>query len=121
MWDVFSGTIVNTIAVAVGSLAGLSFGAKLPARYQQIVLSALGLVTLTLGMDAAVLRFADTVSEYAPKVEGSSTYGARVAIVMITSLILGSLLGTALRLHERTEALGKPAIRRVRRSLRRGS
>ena len=106
MWGVFSGTIVNTLAVAAGSLAGLSLGTRLPAKYQQIVLTALGLVTLTLGMDAAVLRFADTVSQHAPKVGAGSTYGARVAMVMITALVLGALIGTALRLHERTEALG---------------
>ena len=106
MWAVFSGTIVNTIAVAAGSLVGLSVGARLPARYQQIVLTALGLVTLTLGMDAAVLRFADTVSQYAPQVGAGSTYGARVAMVMITALVVGAVIGTALRLHERTEALG---------------
>lgn len=106
MWMIFSGTIVNAVAVVGGSLAGLFLGTRLPARYQQIVLHALGLVTLTLGVDAAVLRFADTVKEFGPRVGGGSTYGARVAMVMITALIVGAVIGTALRLHERTEALG---------------
>ena len=106
MWSIFNGTIINAIAVAGGSLVGLSLGARLPKRYQDIVLHALGLVTLTLGFDAAVLRFANTVTEYAEKVDGGSTYGARVAMVMISSLIIGALIGTALRLHERVESAG---------------
>ena len=106
MWSIFSGTIINTLTVALGSLAGLSFAAKLPQRYQQIVLSTLGLVTVTLGIDAAVLRFANTVEQYAPQVRDSRTYGARVAMVMIGSLIIGSLIGTALRLHDRIQSVG---------------
>lgn len=106
MWSIFSGTIVNAVAVAVGSLTGLTIGPRLPERYQQIVLHALGLVTLTLGFDAAVLRFAGAVAEFGPKVEGGSTYAARVAMVMISSLVIGAVIGTALRLHERVESLG---------------
>ena len=48
---------MNVVAVAVGSVAGLSIAHRMPERYAQIVLSALGLVTITLGVDAAVLRF----------------------------------------------------------------
>ena len=46
MWSILNGTIVNTVTVILGSLVGLSIGARLPARYQQIVLNVLGLVTI---------------------------------------------------------------------------
>lgn len=106
MWSIFSGTIVNVITVAVGSLLGLSISGSLPERYRTIVLQALGLVTITLGIDAAVLRFAETVARFAPQVQGGKTYGARLAMVMIGSLLIGTILGTALRLHERIESAG---------------
>lgn len=106
MWSILNGTIVNVATVLVGSLAGLSVAARLPERYRSIILGALGLVTITLGVDAAVLRFADLVSEFAPQVEGGRTYGARLAMVMIGSLLAGAIIGTALRLHERIESLG---------------
>jgi len=48
MWSIFSGTIVNVVTVAVGSLLGLSISGSLPERYRSIVLQALGLVTVTL-------------------------------------------------------------------------
>lgn len=106
MWAVFNGTIVNVITVAVGSLAGLSISAKLPERYRTIVLYSLGLITITLGVDAAVVKSAQTVAHFGPLVEDGQTYGARVAIVIIGSLLVGAIIGTALRLHERIEGLG---------------
>ncbi len=106
MWSILNGTIVNTVTVIAGSLLGLSIGAKLPERYQQIVLNSLGLITIVLGVDAAVVRFADIVDEFAPLVGGGNTYGARVAMVMIGSLLVGAIIGTALRLHERVEGIG---------------
>src|SRR3990172_5351928 len=106
MWSIFSGTIVNVFTVAVGSLLGLSISGSLPDRYRTIVLQALGLITVTLGIDAAVLRFSETVTRFAPLVQGGKTYGARLAIVMIASLLIGTILGTALRLHERIESVG---------------
>lgn len=106
MWLIFSGTIVNVIAVACGSLIGLSAAARVPDRYRTIVLQALGLVTVTLGVDAGVLKFAETVRHFGPMVANGETYGARLAMVMIGSLIVGAVVGTALRLQERIEGLG---------------
>lgn len=106
MWSILNGTIVNVITVAVGSLLGLSMAAKLPKRYRQILLSALGLVTITLGIDGAVIRLGDIVAKFGPLVEDGQAYGARVALVMITCLLVGAVLGTALRLHERIEWFG---------------
>ncbi len=106
MWSILNGTIVNVMTVAVGSLVGLSVASKLPERYQRILLDALGLITITLGVDAAVLGFAETVETFRPVGDAGKTYGATVAMVMIGSLLIGSILGTALRLHERVEGLG---------------
>ncbi len=106
MWPILNGTVVNTFTVLIGSLVGLAVSAKLPERYRLIVLNSLGLVTIALGIDAAVLRFADTVEMFAPLVPDGKTYGARVAMVMIGSLIIGAIIGTALRIHEGIESLG---------------
>lgn len=106
MWIALSGTLVNTLTVAVGSLLGIAAATRLPERYQHIVLNALGLITITLGIDAAVLKFASTVQTLAPQVGSPATYGARVAMVMIVSLIIGAVIGTALRLQDRIEQLG---------------
>lgn len=104
LWEATSGTIVNAVTVAVGSGIGLAFSARIPERYQRIILDCLGLVTVTLGIDAAVLGLGQLVTRYGV---GVPTYGARLGMVMVGSLIVGSILGTALRLQERIEGLGR--------------
>ncbi|MFQ5591530.1 MAG: DUF554 domain-containing protein [Phycisphaerae bacterium] len=106
MWLILNGTIVNAVTVAIGSLLGLSASARLPERYRNIVLNALGLVTITLGIDGAVIRMDKLIAKFGPLVKDAHAYGARLALVMIGSLLIGALLGTALRLHERIESLG---------------
>ena len=69
MWSILNGTLVNAATVLVGSVLGLSVAGRLPDRYRIIVLQSLGLVTITLGVDAAVLKFAETVERFGPQVE----------------------------------------------------
>lgn len=106
LWSILNGTIFNALTVIIGSLLGVFVGPSLQERYRLIVLHCLGLVTVTLGVDAGVLEFSRTVAEYAPKVPAGQTYGARLAMVMIGCLLVGAVIGTFLRLHDRIENLG---------------
>ena len=105
-WAMLNGTIVNAATVVAGCAIGLSAGGKLPERYRRIVLDGLGLITIVLGIDASVVILGRLVREYAPLVDAGRTFGARLGMVTIGSLLVGSLLGTWLRIHERLEALG---------------
>ena len=109
MWSVLNGTIVNATTVAVGSTIGLVLAARIPDRYQRIILNCLGLVTIILGIDASVIGMGEVVKTYGG---GDPTYGARIGMVVIGSLIVGAIIGTALRLHERIEGLGGVIHRR---------
>lgn len=106
MWQQINGSVVNALTVAAGTSAGLFMSHRLPERYQRIILSTLGLMTITLGIDAAVLNFSETVGQYRMRVASPETYGARLAMIMIGALVVGSIAGTWLRLHERIEAAG---------------
>ncbi len=107
MWSILNGTIVNALAVAAGCTVGLLAGGKLPGRYQRIILDVLGLITITLGIDAAVIRLSHVIAVYMPAGPAGKTYGARLGLVMVACLVLGALLGTMLRLHDRLEGLGR--------------
>ncbi len=48
------GTLINMITVAIGSSTGLLIGERLPERIQQSVVTGLGLVTLTVGLQNAL-------------------------------------------------------------------
>jgi len=112
-WSMLNGTIVNAATVVVGCAVGLGVGGRLAERYRRIVLDGLGLITITLGIDASVLILGRLVGTYAPQVDAGRTFGARLGMVTIGSLLVGSLVGTRLRLHERLEALGEQIHRRV--------
>jgi hypothetical protein len=115
MWSVLNGTIVNAITVACGCCIGLAASGRLPERYQRAILDVLGLITITLGVDAAVLRMQALVARYGSAPTAGNTYGARLALVMVGALVIGSLLGTWLRLHDRLEVLGRVIHQRVSR------
>ena len=79
------GTIVNTIAVIIGSSIGLTINKKLPKKYIKIVFNALGIFTLYLGIKMSL--------------EGKEM------LLMIFSLILGSLTGEWFKLEEKINNL----------------
>ncbi|MFH0983768.1 MAG: DUF554 domain-containing protein [Planctomycetota bacterium] len=112
MWHILNGTIVNALTVALGTALGVRFASRIPERYQQIIVNVLGLITITLGVDAAVNIQAAIVRRYGPLSSAGDRYGAVIGMVVVGSLVVGALLGTALRLHERLEGLGAAIHRR---------
>ena len=87
------GTLVNVITVLAGTGTGLLLGPRLPERVRTTVLSGLGLVTVAVG----VTSFLET----------------RNAVFPVVAIILGGLVGEALRIEDRLEALGERIRRRA--------
>ena len=112
MWSILNGTVVNALAVGGGCAVGLAASGRIPQRFQRIILDALGLITIVLGVEAAVGGMNQAVTEYLPAGDAGKTYGARLGLVMVASLVLGALGGTGLRLHQRIEGLGESLRRR---------
>lgn len=91
------GTIVNTIAVIVGSLIGLFIKGGLKERYQEIIMQALGLATLFIGAAGAMSGMLKIVNQ------GLETQGS---MLLIGSLVAGSLVGEFFNIELRLEQLG---------------
>ncbi|WP_421918748.1 DUF554 domain-containing protein [Marinifilum sp.] len=87
------GTLVNVAAIIVGGGIGLLFRAKIPERLFKIVFQAIGVFTLYLGFSMALK--------------------ASQLLIMVFSLVLGSLLGELLRLEERVEKLSEVLKKRM--------
>ncbi|PXX97969.1 DUF554 domain-containing protein [Marinifilum breve] len=87
------GTLVNVGAVIVGGSIGLLFRTKIPERLFKIVFQAIGVFTLYLGISMALK--------------------ASELLIMVFSLVLGSLLGELLRLEDRVEKLSESLKKRV--------
>ena len=85
------GTIVNTLTIVVGSVIGAVARRGISDRYKDGVFTALGLATVVLGANVSITHLAH--SEY--------------PVLFILSLAIGTLVGTALRLHERVTAFAE--------------
>ncbi len=93
-----TGTIINVAAVLVGATAGLLLKGGMPKRFQDILYSAIGLCTLFIGISGAMAGML-AVSD-----GGLAT---RDTMLMIGSLVLGSLLGELLDIERRLESVGE--------------
>lgn len=81
------GTIVNTIAVLIGGCIGLLLKKGLPQRLADILMKALGLCTLFIGITGVM--------------------GGKRTLLVILSMVLGTLLGEGIDLDKRINTLGR--------------
>jgi len=82
MW----GTLVNGAAIIVGGALGTLLNRNLPERYHSIVFQAMGLFVIVLGVSMAIKM--------------------QEMLLCVLALLLGGLLGEALRLDKQSERLG---------------
>ena len=88
------GTLVNVLAIVVGSLIGMLFRRGLKERFQNIMMQACGLATLFIGLSGA-LEMIFTVSE--GRLKSGST------MLIVVSLILGGLVGELINIERLLE------------------
>lgn len=93
-----TGTLVNVVAVLLGSSLGVLLGNRLPSRTRDVVTDALGLVTLLIAglsaMSVSSPALASYVGDSAP------------VLIVLGSLLIGGIVGSLLGLEARVEALG---------------
>ncbi len=80
------GTIANTLAIIAGSLLGLLFSRGIGNNYKEIILSGVGLSVVLIGVKSAL-------------VSGD-------LMVVIFSMVIGALLGEALKIENQLQAIG---------------
>lgn len=101
--DALSGTILNAVAVAIGTTVGLVAATRVNARLQESLTTGLGLFTLAIAMSMALQVFTDPAAR------------PEDALAVLGGLLLGVAIGEWLRLHDRLEALGGWFQRRLSR------
>jgi uncharacterized membrane protein YqgA involved in biofilm formation len=80
------GTLLNVCTVLLGGGIGALAGERLPERFRQTLMQAIGLMTLLIGFQMAL--------------------GTQSAIIVLGSLVLGALTGEAARIEDGLAALG---------------
>ncbi len=91
------GTIVDALAIVAGALIGRFAGKALPDRVQKTLLSACGVMTLFIGI-GGVMQHMLVVTQSGIKTQST--------MMMILSLIAGSVLGGLIDLEGKLEQLG---------------
>jgi uncharacterized membrane protein YqgA involved in biofilm formation len=95
------GTIVNTIAIAAGSLLGLLIKGGIPKRFNEIIMKALGLSVFYIGLSGS-LKSTDT-------------------LLLILSLISGALIGELADIDKWLSNLGQTIENRFKKLGKGGS
>lgn len=92
------GTIVNIVAILIGSLFGVLLGHRLPEKMSRTLTDAMGLVVLVIG----ALNLAELSSEeFKTAAEPFPTI-----LVVLASLLIGGVIGSLLRIEQRLEQFG---------------
>ncbi|MDO4815956.1 MAG: DUF554 domain-containing protein [Bacillota bacterium] len=95
------GVIVNVAAVIVGSAVGLLFKKGIPEKVSNAVMTAMGLCSLLVGITGVV--------------EGGN------ALVIIISMVLGTIVGTLLNIDGGVNRMGEFIEKRMKHSHGKGS
>jgi len=92
------GVIVNVLAVLVGSTIGLLFGRLIAERFRTIAFSGIGLATIVIGASMSLAGMADLATD------GMGPYAA---LVLVGALVVGALIGEAMRIEYWLDRFGK--------------
>ncbi len=87
------GTIVNAAAIIAGSILGLLFSKGISDKYKEIVLSGVGLCVILVGIKSSLVT--------------------NNLLIVIFSIVLGSLIGEWIGIEKRLEQLGAFLERKV--------
>lgn len=101
------GTVINVIAILVGSGLGVLVGHRLPERTRLTVTDGLGLVVLVIG-GINLLALADP--DYRAAVGDGGTL-----LIVLGSILIGGIIGSLLRIEHRLEGVGAWLQRRLTR------
>lgn len=92
------GVAVNIGTVLLGAAVGLVFGRLISERFRTIAFSAIGLAVIVIGASITLGGLADL---------GQTHLGDYAALVLVGALVVGSLLGEALRIEHGLERFGR--------------
>ncbi len=93
------GTLINVIAIVIGSALGIGAGSRLTKKSLSLITDILGLITL-LGAASALIPLWS--SSFVDSLPNGSTL-----LVILGAMLLGGLIGSALSLETRLDKFGE--------------
>jgi uncharacterized membrane protein YqgA involved in biofilm formation len=93
------GTLINVIAIVIGSAMGIGFGSRLTKKSLSLITDILGLITLLGAASALIPLWSSSFISSLPK--GSTL------LVILGAMLVGGLIGSALSLETRLDKFGE--------------
>jgi uncharacterized membrane protein YqgA involved in biofilm formation len=93
-----AGTVLNILTIVIGGALGVFIGAKISEKLRNLVTDVLGCITIISAADALSAYWDVELQESMPK--------GWVILVVIFSLLVGALIGSALAIEDRLELVG---------------
>lgn len=102
------GTVINIGAILIGSSIGITAGSRITTKSQNLITDILGLIT-ALGAATALSPL------WSPIFDNALPDGSAL-LVILASMLLGGLMGSALSLDSRLDSFGENLRRKFRAS-----
>jgi uncharacterized membrane protein YqgA involved in biofilm formation len=102
------GTVFNLLTIVIGAGIGIALGGRLPKKSQKMITDVLGLITILGATSALIPLWSSDFKESLP--DGSPL------LLILASMLLGGLIGTALRIEQRVESFGENLRKRFKAS-----
>lgn len=91
------GTIINVIAIIVGSIAGILLHKFIPERLQKTVISGVGLSVCFVGVSGVISKMLTY---------DKGTFNTKDTMLMVASLVIGAFVGELLNIEKQLERFG---------------
>jgi len=98
------GTLINIVTIIAGSTVGVLAGSKLAPKTRDLITDVLGLITILAAASAIIPMFSVEFSTSLPK--------GWTLLSILGSLLIGGIIGSALKLEDRLERLGEKLRRK---------
>jgi uncharacterized protein len=98
------GTLINIVGIIAGSTVGVLAGSRLAVKTRDLITDVLGLITILAAAGAVIPLFSSNFASSLPK--------GWTLLSILGSLLIGGLIGSALKLEDRLEMLGENLRRR---------
>lgn len=98
------GTLINIGGIVAGSTVGVLAGSRLAVKTRDLITDVLGLITILAAAGAVIPLFSSDFASSLPK--------GWTLLSILGSLLIGGLIGSALKLEDRLEMFGENLRRR---------
>jgi uncharacterized membrane protein YqgA involved in biofilm formation len=102
------GTLINVVAILIGSSIGILAGTRITKKSQSLITDVLGLITALGAASALAPLWSPTFQASLPK--------SSALLVILASMLIGGLIGSALSLENRLDSFGENLRKRFKAS-----